>query len=112
MPGIDILPHKTLTVHGGSKAGTLQDRRAMIEDTSSETSEDSCQLPYVAKKVGVRIPLRPVARQSFVSHADYCWPNSLNAAAAAELRSEKCEERLEQTIVGTTERTGPRTAQN
>lgn len=51
VPGIDILPHKTLTVHSGSKTGTLQDRRAMIEDTSSETSEDSCQLPYVAKKV-------------------------------------------------------------
>lgn len=52
VPGIDILPHKTLTVHGsGSKTGTLQDRRAMIEDTSSETSEDSLQLPYVAKKV-------------------------------------------------------------
>ncbi|XP_031622418.1 uncharacterized protein LOC116340210 isoform X2 [Contarinia nasturtii] len=49
VPGIDILPHKTLTVHG-SKTGTLQDRRAMIEDTSSETSEDSLQLPYVAKK--------------------------------------------------------------
>lgn len=51
VPGIDILPHKTLTVHSGSKTGTLQDRRAMIEDTSSETSEDSLQLPYVAKKV-------------------------------------------------------------
>lgn len=52
VPGIDILPHKTLTVHGsGSKTGTLQDRRAMIEDTSSETSEDSLQLPYVTKKV-------------------------------------------------------------
>lgn len=52
VPGIDILPHKTLTVHGsGSKTGTLQDKRAMIEDTSSEASEDSCQLPYVAKKV-------------------------------------------------------------
>jgi len=49
VPGIDILPHKTLTVHG-SKSGTLQDKRAMIEDTSSETSEDSCQLPYVARK--------------------------------------------------------------
>lgn len=52
VPGIDILPHKTLTVHGSaSKTGTLQDRRAMIEDTSSEASEDSLQLPYVAKKV-------------------------------------------------------------
>lgn len=52
VPGIDILPHKTLTVHGGSsKTGTLQDRRAMIEDTSSETSEDSLQLPYITKKV-------------------------------------------------------------
>lgn len=51
VPGIDILPHKTLTVHNGSKTGTLQDRRAMIEDTASETSEDSLQLPYVAKKV-------------------------------------------------------------
>lgn len=52
VPGIDILPHKTLTVHSGSKAGTV-DRRAMIEDTSSETSEDSLQLPYVAKKVQI-----------------------------------------------------------
>lgn len=51
VPGIDILPNKTLIVHSGSKAGTLQDKRAMIEDTSSETSEDSCQLPYVTKKV-------------------------------------------------------------
>lgn len=55
VPGIDILPHKTLTVHG-SKGGTLQDRRAMIEDTSSETSEDTCQLPYVAKKVKINAP--------------------------------------------------------
>lgn len=55
VPGIDILPHKTLTVHGsGSKTGTLQDRRAMIEDTSSETSEDSLQLPYVKKKVKLK----------------------------------------------------------
>lgn len=52
VPGIDILPHKTLTVHGtSSKTGTLQDKRAMIEDTSSETSNDSIQLPYVHKKV-------------------------------------------------------------
>lgn len=61
VPGIDILPNKTLTVHSGSKAGTLQDRRAMIEDTSSETSEDSCQLPYVTKKVDIKFVLRLTA---------------------------------------------------
>lgn len=53
VPGIDILPHKTLTVHGQHNSDSLSklDRRAMIDDTSSENSDDSCQLPYVAKKV-------------------------------------------------------------
>lgn len=58
VPGIDILPHKTLTCHGQGKTSTLNgntsskcDRRAMINDTSSEASDDSCQLPYVTKKV-------------------------------------------------------------
>lgn len=60
VPGIDILPHKTLTCHGQSKSTSLGgdtssklDKRAMIDDTSSETSDDSCQLPYVAKKVSL-----------------------------------------------------------
>lgn len=62
VPGIDILPHKTLTCHGqGKGTSTLGgdnsskcDKRAMIDDTSSETSDDSCHLPYVAKKVSVQ----------------------------------------------------------
>lgn len=62
VPGIDILPHKTLTCHGQGKGSSLVggdnsskcDKRAMIgDDTSSETSDDSCQLPYVTKKVRV-----------------------------------------------------------
>lgn len=63
VPGIDILPHKTLTCHGQGKTSTLNgnssskcDRRAMINnDTSSETSDDSCQLPYVTKKTGNQV---------------------------------------------------------
>lgn len=59
VPGIGILPHKSLTCHrqsgrassGGMDSSSKLDKRAMIEDTSSETSEDSCQLPYVTKKV-------------------------------------------------------------
>lgn len=59
IPGVGILPHKTLTSHkqsgratsSGIDSSSKLDRRAMIEDTSSETSEDSCQLPYVTKKV-------------------------------------------------------------
>lgn len=59
VPGIGILPHKTLTCHGPSRRGSVGggdsssklDKRAMIDDTCSETSEDSCQLPYVTRKV-------------------------------------------------------------
>lgn len=61
VPGIDILPHKTLTCHSQGKTSTLNgasssrcDRRAMINDTSSEASDDSCHLPYVTKKVSRR----------------------------------------------------------
>lgn len=58
VPGINTLPHKTLTCHGQGKMSNLSahasskgDKRAMIEDTCSETSDDSCQLPYVTRKV-------------------------------------------------------------
>lgn len=59
VPGIGILPHKSITCRGPSRAGSLgigdnpskSDQRAMIEETSSETSEDTCTLPYVTKKV-------------------------------------------------------------
>lgn len=83
VPGIDILPHKTLTCHGQGKGSSLVggdnsskcDKRAMIDDTSSETSDDSCHLPYVAKKVSAQCVLgswdatTDTSRYSFVFSA-------------------------------------------
>lgn len=58
VPGIGILPDKTLS-HRPSRSVSLGvgdapsklEKRAMIEETNSETSDDTCNLPYVTKKV-------------------------------------------------------------